>query len=137
MPSFDQCHDQVKRALQKDGWRIVEEQAPMVLGNRRAFIDLRGTRAINGSRLQMMFLEVRCFPDSQNTNHELYTAVGQYILYRAMLNELEVDVPLYLSIPESIFNDLYDAPVQRVVRESQIKIVVVNLDQERIVQWIA
>jgi hypothetical protein len=136
MPSFDQCHDQVKRALQKDGWRIVEEQFPMVLGNRRAFIDLRGTRAINGSRLQMMLLEVKCFPDSQNTNHELYTAVGQYILYRAMLNELDVNVPLYLSIPESVFDAVYDAVVQRAVRESQIKLVVVNLDEERVIRWI-
>lgn len=101
MPSFDQCHEQVMRALQKDGWRITDQQVLMKVGRRRVFVDLRATHAANGSRQEMTLVEVKCFPELQNTSQEIYTAVGQYIIYRAMLQELELDIPLYLSIPEA------------------------------------
>ena len=135
MPSFDQCHNQVIRALQKDGWRITGQQVPMKLGRRRVFIDLRATHGANGSRQELALIEVKCFPDPQNTSQDIYTAIGQYILYRAMLKELELDIPLYLSIPEAIYNDVFDTIVQRAVAESQIKLVIVNLDKERVVRW--
>jgi hypothetical protein len=137
MPSFDQCHDQVMRALQKDGWRITEQQVPMKLGKRRVFIDLQATYGANGSRQQIALVEVKCFPDLQNTTQEIYTAIGQYILYRAMLKELEIETPLYLSVPEIIFNTVFDLIVQRAIEESQIKLVIVNLDEERVVRWSA
>ena len=135
MPSFDQCHNQVMRALQKDGWRVTEQQVPMKLGRRRVFIDLRATHGANGSRQELALIEVKCFPDPQNTSQDIYTAIGQYILYRAMLRELELDISLYLSIPEVIYNDVFDTIVQRAVAESQIKLVIVNLDKERVVRW--
>lgn len=135
MPSFDRCHEQVMRALQKDGWRITEQQVPMKLGRRRVFIDLCVTYGANGSRQQIALVEVKCFPDPQNTTQEIYTAVGQYILYRAMLRELELDMPLYLSIPEAIFNAVFDTIVQRAIAESQIKLVIINLDEERVIRW--
>ena len=123
------------RALQKDGWRVTEQQVPMKLGRRRVFIDLRATHGANGSRQELALIEVKCFPDPQNTSQDIYTAIGQYILYRAMLRELELDISLYLSIPEVIYNDVFDTIVQRAVAESQIKLVIVNLDKERVVRW--
>ncbi len=135
MPSFDRCHDQVMRALEKDGWRITEQQVLMKVGRRRVFIDLLATHGANGSRQEIALVEVKCFSDPQNTSQEIYTAIGQYILYRAMLRELELDIPLYLSIPVTIFNAVFDAPVQRALNESQIKLIVVDLDEEQIVQW--
>ncbi|MCA0457872.1 MAG: hypothetical protein LCI00_28155 [Chloroflexi bacterium] len=135
MPSFDQCHDQIMRALEKSGWRITDQQVLMKVGRRRVFIDLHATHAANGSREEIILVEVKCFPELQNTAQEIYTAVGQYIIYRAMLQELELDIPLYLSVPEAIFNTVFDRPVQRAIRQSQIKVIVVNLDEEKIVQW--
>jgi hypothetical protein len=135
MPSFDKCHEQVIRALQNDGWRISEQQVPMKFDRRRVFIDLLATHGANGSRQEMALIEVKCFSDPQNTSHEIYTAIGQYILYRAMLRELEVEIPLYLSVPEGIFNDIFDVVVHRAITESQIKSVVINLDKERVVRW--
>jgi hypothetical protein len=135
MPSFDQCHSQVMRALQKDHWNITEQQVPMKLGRRRVFVDLLASRGTNGSRQELALIEVKCFSDAQNTSQEIYTAIGQYILYRAMLRELELDIPLYLSIPETIFNNVFDIVVQRAIADSQIKSVIVNLDEERVVRW--
>jgi hypothetical protein len=136
MPSYDQCHEQVMRALQKDGWQIDEQQVPIKLDRRKVFVDMRVGRVMNGSRQQMLLLEVKCFPDAKNTTQEIYTAIGQYILYRVMLRKVEFDVPLYLSIPENIFSDVFDDSVRQAIQETQIKLVIVNLDEERIVQWI-
>ena len=107
----------------------------MKLNRRRVFVDLLATRGTNGSRQEIALVEVKCFPDPQNTSQEIYTAVGQYIIYRAMLRELELDIPLYLSIPEAIFNDVFDVIVRRAIQENQIKLVIVNLDEEKIVRW--
>jgi hypothetical protein len=135
MPSFDKCHEQVIRALQKDGWRTTEQQVPMKFARRRVFIDLLATNGVNGSRQEIALIEVKCFSDPQNTSHEIYSAIGQYIIYRAMLRELEVETPLYLSVPEGIFNDVFDVIVHRAITESQIKLIIINLDQERVVRW--
>jgi hypothetical protein len=43
---------------------------------------------------------------------------------------------VFLAVPEHIFTAVFDTPVMRVVRESQIKIVIVNLETERVVRWI-
>ncbi len=136
MPQFDSCHHQVVRALYNAGWRTEGQQVRISFGRRRVFVDVRAVREINGSRQQIMLVEVKCFPDRETIVPELYMAIGQYIVYRAILAELEQEIPLYLCIPEGIFNATFDAPIQRAIRESQIKIVVVNLEAERIVQWI-
>jgi hypothetical protein len=136
MPAFDQCHEQVVRALQKEGWNVDAEQVTLALGKRRIFVDLHAVRGVNGSQQQMMLIEVKCFPISTTVNEELYHAIGQYLVYRAMLAERRLETPLYLSIPESIFNAAFDLPVNRVIEDSQIKLVIVNLEAERVVRWI-
>jgi hypothetical protein len=136
MPAFDQCHEQVVSALQKDGWRIEDQQIKMSLGKRRVFVDLRAVREVNGDRQQIMLVEIKCFPEGENITQELYMAIGQYVVYRAMLTQLGLDLPLYLSIPETIFDSVFDVIIQTGMRDSRIKLVIVNLEQERIVRWI-
>ena len=136
MPSYDQCHEQVMRALQKDGWLVDKQQVRVTVGRRNVFVDLRATRSSNGSRQQVLLIEIKCFSDPQTILHELYTAIGQYILYRAMLAERGSDIPLYLSVPESIFQTSFDAPVRRAIQDSRIKLVIINLIAEEVVRWI-
>jgi hypothetical protein len=71
MPAFDQCHEQVVRALQKEGWNVEAEQVTLSLGKRRIFVDLRAVRGVNGNRQQIMLIEVKCFPSSTTVNEEL------------------------------------------------------------------
>jgi XisH protein len=82
MPSYDQCHEQVMRALQKDGWQIDEQQVPIKLDQRKVFVDMRVGRVMNGSRQQMLLLEVKCFPDAQNTTQEIYSYWAVHSLSR-------------------------------------------------------
>jgi hypothetical protein len=53
-----------------------------------------------------------------------------------MLAERGTNIPLYLSVPELIFLKSFDAPVHRAIQDSRIKLVIINLDTEEVVQWI-
>jgi len=136
MPAFDVCHNQVVRALQKEGWNVEAEQVTFSLGKRRIFIDIQAVRGVNGNRQQMMLIEVKCFSNPKLVNEELYYAIGQYLVYRAMLAERKSEVALFMSIPELVFNLAFDLPIRRVIADSQIKLVIVNIESERVVRWI-
>jgi glucose-6-phosphate 1-dehydrogenase len=136
MPAFDQCHEQVVHALEKEGWRIETQHVRLAAGRRRAFVDLRATRQVNGHRQQIMLVEVKCFSERNDASQELYTAIGQYLIYRAMLAEVDDATSLYLSVPDEIFATVFDSAARRVIQESQIKLVIVSLATERVVQWI-
>jgi hypothetical protein len=138
MPALDQCHYQVVRALKKEGW-VVEEKPLKLVSNSRSrhvFIDIFAWRPSNGLTEQMLLAEVKCFPETTNENTELYTALGQYIVYRAILEELGRDVPLYLAVPENIFRDTFDPIAKKATRDNRVKLMIVNLDTETIVRWI-
>jgi hypothetical protein len=136
MPAYDQCHHQVVRALQKDGWQIMGQHVTLVAGKRKVHVDLRIQRGRNGTREEVFLLEVKCFPERSSWADELYTAIGQYLIYHAMLETLEQDWPLFLSIPTAVYTDFFDAVVQMAVQKHQIRVVVVDLIAERIDRWI-
>jgi hypothetical protein len=62
--------------------------------------------------------------------------LGQYLIYRAMLVETLQTTPLYLAVPETIFATVFDKAVMNAVTDSQIRLVVINLDEEEVVKWI-
>jgi hypothetical protein len=79
---------------------------------------------------------VKCFPDEESTTRDLYTSIGQYLVYRAMINQLNLPDVLYLAVPETIFTAIFDQSVLRVIAESKINLMIVDLVTETVVQWI-
>lgn len=134
--ALDQCHPQVVRALEKDGWVIENEEYRLLLPSRVGYIDLRMSRGKNGHREQLMFVEVKCFPDEDSTTRDLYVSIGQYLVYRAMIDEIGLPDAIYLAVPEHIYEKVFDSAVTRVVSESKIKMIIVDIVTEAIVQWI-
>lgn len=82
-----------------------------------------------------MLAEVKCFTVRQRTT-ELYNAVGQYIIYRSTLAELNIEGPLYLAIPSDVYEAIFDSTARRAVSDNEIKLLIVNLESETIEQWI-
>lgn len=91
---------------------------------------------MNGSQKQILLAEVKCFPVDKTSVSDVYAAIGQYLIYRAVLMELEIEYPLYLVIPASQFDTIVDNAMLRVIRESRMLILVVDLEREVIVRWI-
>jgi hypothetical protein len=136
MPALDQCHEHVVHALTKAGWRV--QSAPYKLSSdlRTVYIDLSVSQGTNGDRQQILLVEVKCFPDRKSTTRDLYTAIGQYLVYRAMLANVGLDIPLYLAVPDDIYGQIFDTVVIKAITDNQIKIVVVNLVTETVTRWI-
>ncbi len=134
--AFDVCHEQIVRALEKAGWHLESAPFKLVFEPRTVYVDVQMSRGVDGSREQIVLVEVKCFPDEHSTTRDLYAAIGQYLVYRAMLLELRMLHALYLAVPENSFDVVFDAIVMRVIGETQIKVVVVNLDSETVVRWI-
>jgi hypothetical protein len=134
--AFDVCHEQIVRALEKAGWRLESTPFKLAFEARTVYVDVQMSRGVDGSREQIVLVEVKCFPDEHSTTRDLYTAIGQYLVYRAMLMELGMPYVLYLAVPDNSFEVVFDAIVMRVIEETQIKIVVVNVNTEQVVRWI-
>jgi hypothetical protein len=61
----------------------------------------------------MVVVEVKCFPESSAETTDLYTSIGQYLIYRAWLRQNSVNADLYLAVPvhayERVYNTLANA----------------------------
>ena len=93
MSRLDYCHPKIVHALEKDGWTVVDIPFTVDLPEREIHIDIEAWRNSNGSRQQIMLAEIKCFPNRKSTTTELYIGVGQYIIYRAVLNSIAMNIP--------------------------------------------
>ena len=137
MPAKDIYHDTVKRALQKDGWIITHDPFPLQIGRKRLSADLGAERLINAEKgTQKIVVEVKSFVGRSDVK-DLEQALGQYILYRQVLNEMGIDRSLYLAITQPIFNSVFTIELGQVLLKNQIiKLIVFDDKSEAIVQWI-
>ncbi len=136
MPKPDACQPNVAAALQKDGWQIL--QTDLFIDDdftNALYLDLQISRPPNGSRTEVRFIEVKCFA-APRTTPELHRALGQAITYGVILDREGFPDPLYLAVPQATFQDYFNEAILEVVRRHDIHLLVVDLEQERIVQWI-
>ncbi len=131
MPALDRCHPQVVRALEKAGWNVAPKpyRLPLV-GRPPLSIDIEAKNANN----RIIIVEVKCFTD--NEVNDLYTAVGQYLVYRSLLRAQNINHSLYLAIPLPIYQGVFKEIGIFVMQETGIKLIVVDIENEVIVQWL-
>lgn len=98
MPAKDIFHDIVITALQKDGWIITDDPLRLKWGLRELFIDLGAKKLIAAQKGETKIaVEIKSFLGKSPIN-ELENALGQYILYRNILEETERERLIYLAV---------------------------------------
>ncbi|TRU80350.1 MAG: fatty-acid synthase [Microcystis novacekii Mn_MB_F_20050700_S1] len=137
MSARDIYHDTVKLALEKDGWAITHDPFPLQIGKNRLSADLGAERLISAEKeLRKIVVEVKSFV-GQSDVKDLQQALGQYVLYRQILNEMKVERVLYLAISQPTFNSVFSIELGQVLLKNQIvKLIVFDDESEVIVQWI-
>ena len=137
MSARDIYHNTVRQALEKDGWTITHDPFPIQIGKKRLSADLGAERLINAEKeLREIVVEVKSFV-GQSDVKDLQQALGQYILYRQILNEMKVERVLYLAISQATFNSVFSIELGQVLLKNQIiKLIVFDDESEVIVQWI-
>ena len=136
MPVKDKYHDNVVNALKKDGWRIVRENVAIGDEIRQLLIDILAQRNTD-EIIEAILIEVKVFEDAKSPMTYLQKAIGQYMLYMAFLDYAKNPVPLYLAVPSTTYETLLSEPIiAHAIQFLKIKLIVFDVNEERIVQWI-
>jgi hypothetical protein len=137
MPRLDIIHNSVKSALIKDGWLITDD--PYLIQYRRTtlYADLAADRPIAAERDgQKLVVEVKSFIGASKIQ-DLKEALGQYDIYRYLIEETAPERKLYIAISEVAYKTFFSQDLaQLIINKHQLPVIVVNINTEEVVQWI-
>ena len=138
MPAQDIYHDTVVHALTVDGWRITHDPLSLSYGGRDLYVDLGAERTTIAAERdgQKIAIEIKSFLGSSPVR-DLEEAVGQYQVYRSVLTEVDPSRLLYLAVPQRVYEGLFAERFGQLILQSlQLRLLVFNEHEERIVAWI-
>jgi hypothetical protein len=136
MPAKDKYHDALCSALDKDGWTITDDPFRLVWGERDFYVDLGAERVVAAVKAgKRIAVEVKSFLGASQM-HDLEVALGQFLLYRSILEEQEPERRLYLAIPEEPAAILDEAVGQLLIAKHLIQAVIFDPQKEEILRWI-
>jgi len=138
MPALDLYHDAVVRALVADGWRVTDDPLVLPVGTRELYVDLAAERAAIGAEREgrRIAVEIKSFV-RPSALADLHEAVGQYAVYRSVLEHVDAGREIYLAVPIRVHEGIFSERVGQIVLESQhIKLIVFDHQSERITRWI-
>jgi hypothetical protein len=133
----DLFHNSVRDALIQEGWNITHDPFPVDYGDVQMQIDLGAERIIAATKDQeTIAVEIKSFI-SPSAISEFHTAVGQYLNYRRALRSQEPQRTLYLAVPSQTYQDFFRLRfIEEGVREYQMSLVIYDIEDRRILQWI-
>ena len=136
MSAKDAFHEVVKTALQKDGWQITHDPYNLQAGTLELYIDLGAEKVVAAEKGgQKIAIEIKSFLGPSKIS-QFYTALGQFISYRAALQQQEADRILYLAVPSNVYDSFFTMGfIQSLIKQNQIHLIVYDLEQETISQW--
>ena len=137
MAAKDIYHEAVKNALIKDAWKIISDPYKIKYKDAQLFADLSAEKPIaaeqNGRKI---VVEIKSFI-SPSLMRDFELALGQYILYRNLIDLTEPEYQIYLAIKDSIYENFFKRDsIQTVTKLNQILLLVVDMEKEKITQWI-
>lgn len=135
----DRYHQNVRIALEKDGWSITDDPYFLMIGRRRGFIDLGAEREIIGAERngEKIAVEVKSFLGGSDLDH-FEDALGQFLVYLTALEDKEPDRKLYLAIPQTFHERFFDDPFfQKLAKRYDVKLLVYNEIENSIAAWIS
>ncbi len=138
MPAKDIYHDVVKQALIKDGWTITDDPLRLWWAKRNIYIDLGAERIIGAERSEhRIAVEVKSFTSASEVA-DLEQALGQYVLYHDILEEIEPERVLYLAISQETYVALFETLQigEILLRKKRLRLILFAAESMEIAQWI-
>jgi hypothetical protein len=138
VPARNIYHDIVVQALTDDGWTITDDPLRLSYGGRDLFVDLGAQRLTLAAEKagQKIAVEVQRFLNPSPVR-DLQEAVGQYEVYRTILEQTEPERRLYLAVPSVVYESLLTERFgQLIVTKLGLRLIVFDDEQKRVIQWI-
>ncbi|MEH2383765.1 MAG: XisH family protein [Nostoc sp.] len=127
MPAKDIYHDAVKNALIKDGWIIIADPYFLQYEDAELYADLFVEKALLAEQEgRKIVVEIKSFI-SPSPMRDFENALGQYILYRDILQLASKNYKIYLAIRDTVFDTFFQRKsIQAVVKLQQIEFIIFN-----------
>jgi hypothetical protein len=133
----DKFHNNVREALLKEGWIITAEQLRIELDETHIEIDLMAEFVLSAERNgHKIAVEVKSFLGGSIMS-DFHNAIGQFMDYRAALEENEPERVLFLAVPletweHRIFQGRF---IQKRLDTESVKLIVFDPFTNTIVSW--
>ena len=136
MPAKDKYHDIVVTALEKEEWQITHDPYKLMVGKRRGYIDLGAEKLVAAEKEgRKIAVEIKSFLGA-STLDDFEDALGQVIIYKAALLRKEPERVLYLAMPLSAYEDLFDDSFfVGILEQNDVRLIVYNSNQQTIIKW--
>lgn len=137
MPAQDIYHENVKQALVRDGWIILKEHYELKYKGDRLYPDIAAEKSIVAERgTKKILVEIKSFL-GRSFIADLQAAIGQYVMYRNVIQAQGLEFELYLAISEKVYEGKFQSPLaQLIIEENQVNLLVFAADQEVVSAWI-
>ena len=137
MPAKDVYHDAVKNALIKDGWTILADSYFLQYEDAQLYADLLAEkRLLAEQNNRRIVVEIKSFINP-SLMRDFELALGQYILYRDILDLSQKPYELYLGVKDTVFDSFFQRKsIKEIVKRHQIKFIIFNNEKEEILSWI-
>lgn len=133
----DLIHYQVRRALEKDGWKVTADPFRIKFGKKTTVeIDLHANKFISFEKgNQQIFIEIKTF-QRRSLLYTFYEALGQYLCYRDGLEEVNITKPVYLAIPLPVYKKIKKTPfIVRRINQYKLNLIIIDTSTEKIIEW--
>jgi hypothetical protein len=137
MPVRDQDHDRVRHALLADGWTITHDPLRLRWGGRDMYVDLGVQRLLAAEKAERRIaVEIKMFAGPSLVD-DLEKAIGQYALYKDIMEDVEPGRDLYVAVREVVYADFFQEPIGRLALDKgRLKLIVYDPTTEIIRRWI-
>jgi hypothetical protein len=136
MPKKDKFHDAVKTALEKDGWTITKDPLILEWGRRDVYVDLGAERLLAAEKeSERIAVEIKSFLSPSDTR-DLEQAIGQYLLYRAILERTDPTRKLFLAVPINAWNNTFQDDLGLLMLETyKLEVIGFDPNTEEVLVW--
>src|SRR4028119_666306 len=107
MPAKDTYHNAVKNALLKDGWTITADPYFIKYEDAELYADLAAEKPIAAEpQGQKIVVEIKSFI-GRSLMYDFHAALGQYIVYRNLIQLTAPEYTLYLAIDDVVYKEFF------------------------------
>ena len=133
----DKFHQEVKTALETEGWTVTDDPLYLKVGRIPIHIDIGAEKIIAAEKEgKKIAVEIKTF-GMPSFITALYEAVGKYLIYSEALTYIKSDRTLYLAMPSKVYKEFCEEPiVKNTFQKYDVKIILYNQNSKDKMQWI-
>ena len=137
MAKKDTFHEACKNALIKDGWTITHDPYKIEYRRDPLYVDLGAEAPLGAEKAgRKIAVEVKSFLGKSGIT-DLYSAVGQYLFYRLLMESRDPERTLFLAMPTEAYGEILDEKDGLdFIQSENLRLILYDSGSEVLEKWI-